>query len=427
MKIAYVTLLNPCPSGISDWAEELLPYLKDYFDIDTFVPFSPSDVANAEMRRLFKIYSIDDYPSMHENYDKAIFQAGNNTLHKKIMDCFLQFGGILELHDIAMHHYLVATEFTNDKERYLDILRYCHGNNAVNEAKRFFRGERNCLWESEAAKFPAIKHFVDRADSVIVHSETAKQIVKGIAPEKDVTVISLHCAEISNAPLEDYKASRTALGIHDDEIAIVSLGFATPAKRITSILKQLSNLRKFTRKKFTYYIVGENHIPELKKMIADLLLQDYVCVTGKVSLETFNLYCKAGDLYFNLRYPTMYESSASLLRLIGYGKRAVVTDIGSFHDFPDEYVYKIRYGTHEEADILRVLLRFFKDYNGFSEEESLRITSYARENFSLDLIAKSYFEYLSENKQKDSYMDRLLDLVMQFHPYEQNIVEKMIG
>ena len=115
------------------------------------------------------------------------------------------------------------------------------------------------------------------------------------------------------------------------------------------------------------------------------------------------------------------------MRLLGYGKQVTVTDIGSFHDFPDEYVTKIRYGACEDADILRVLLNFFKEYKGFSEETSIKIRNWARENFDLDVIAKQYFERLAENKRADSYMDGLLDEIMEFHPYEQSIVNRLIG
>lgn len=427
MKIAYITLLNPLSSGISDWAEELLPHLKDFFDIDVFVPFSPQDVENSEIYKLFNIYNIDDYPSMRNNYDKAIFQVGNNPLHKKIIDSFLRFGGILELHDVAMHHYLAEVELQNSRERYLAILEYCHGAGAVKEAEKFFRDERASLWDREALKYTVVKHYIDRAESVIVHSDTAKQIVKGIVPKKEVFVVPLHCSKISDSPCVDYKNSRQELGMPDDELSIISLGFATPSKRIVQILNQLANLRKFTSRKFCYYIVGENHIPQISTLLKNLSLEDCVKITGKVSLDKFNLYCQAGDLYFNLRYPTQCESSASLMRLLGCGKQVTVTDIGSFHDFPDEYVTKIRYGACEDADILRVLLKFFKEYKGFSEEKSIKIRNWARENFDLDVIAKQYFECLAENKRADSYMDRLLDEIMQSHPYEQSIVNRMFG
>lgn len=430
MKVAYFTLLNPLKSGISDWAEELLPHLKKYFDIDLFVPILPEEVTNESIKSRFKIFSIEDWQQHSSEYDFSIYQVGNNSLHEKFLNIFLKTGGvkILELHDIALHHYLAETTVARKKNNeYLAVLEYCHGKNAVNEAKKFLAGQRPSLWESEALKYPVIKHFVDRADGVIVHSDSAKQIVKGIAPKSHVIVIPHHTADISVSPEMDYKLSRKALGISDAEIAIVSAGFATPPKRIVQIVRQLANLKIFTHRKFCYYIVGENHIPELKTLIKELSLDENIRITGNVSLEMFKLYLKAGDLFFNLRYPTMYESSGSLLRLLGFGKKVVVTDIGSFHDFPDSCVYKIRHGVYEDADILKAMLIFFKNFKGFDKAYAERTVDYVKKNFNLESIAKMYSECLTNSNEETSYMDKLLDSIMDYPGFEEKIMQKLIG
>jgi hypothetical protein len=36
-RLAYASPVNPAPSGISDYSEELLPYLGMYFDITLYV------------------------------------------------------------------------------------------------------------------------------------------------------------------------------------------------------------------------------------------------------------------------------------------------------------------------------------------------------------------------------------------------------
>ena len=75
----------------------------------------------------------------------------------------------------------------------------------------------------------------------------------------------------------------------------------------------------------------------------------------------------------------------------------------------------------------RLVTTLFKEYKGLYEEKSMKIRNWAKENFDLDVIAKQYFECLAENKGADSYMDRLLDEIMEFHPYEQSIMNRMFG
>ena len=430
MKVAYFTLLNPLKSGISDWAEELLPHLKKYFDIDLFVPILPEEVTNESIKSRFKIFSIEDWQQHSSEYDFSIYQVGNNSLHEKFLNIFLKTGGvkILELHDIALHHYLAETTVARKKNNeYLAVLEYCHGKNAVNEAKKFLAGQRPSLWESESLKYSVIKHFVDRADGVIVHSDFAKQIVKGIAPQKHVCSIPLPSKIYPESLDSAYKNSRKLLNISDDEIVIASFGFATPSKRILQIIHQLANLKKFTKKKFSYYILGENRIPELIPTINNLELEDTVHVMGRVSAEEFELYCKASDLCFNLRFPTQGESSASLMQLLGFGKKVVVTDIGSFHDFPDFCVYKIRHGVHEDADILKAMLTFFKNFKGFDKAYAERTVDYVKKNYNLDFIAKMYSESLTNSNGETSYMDKLLDSVMDYPGFEEKIMQKLIG
>ena len=423
-KIAFITLLNPLSSGISDWAEELLPYLNEFFDIDIYIPFSPSMVSNIAIKKAFKIYEIKKFYKKYKEYDYSIYQAGNHLNHKLILDCFIMHGGILELHDLALHHYFERVMLQSNPEKYIDILRYCHGEAAALKAKRFLREKRHGLWE-EGLKYNVIKCYVDRADSIIVHSDFAKQIVKGIAPNKTVYMIPLPCGEISSTPELDYYSSRKTLGIND-EIVMSTFGLITPEKRIIPILKQISKIKSIINRKFIFFIVGEVHIPRLQEIIEELQIKEYVCVTGKVPLDSFKLYIQASDLCFNLRYPTMGESSAALLRLIGYGKTVVVTDIGSFHDFEEEHIYKVDYGKQEEEDILQIMIHFLKSFKGYSKKKVENIISYAKENYDLAIIAREYYEYLQMKKNANTYADMLLDNIMIYHPYEQVIMDRII-
>ena len=427
MRVAYFTPLNPLKSGISDWAEELLPELKRFFEIELFVGVNPGKISNNAIKTQFKVHPLSDYDdeNVRASFDVALFQAGNNgEIHEPLMKVFMKYGGILELHDVAMHHYLYnRTVGCNNVDLYFKILDYCHGKYAIDEAKREFEGKRKRLY-NEPLKYCGTKHFIDRSDAVIVHSDFARQMVKGIAPDKKVIVIPLHCAEIVDDAHGRKLEARKALGIPEARIVIASFGFVNYEKRILQVIEQIKNISRLTRQDFRYYIVGQNIIPELESVIKGLDIADRVVCTGSVSLELFKTYMVASDLCFNLRFPTQGESSASLMRLLGYGKQVVVTDIGSFHDFPDEYVYKVRYGIYEGADILRCLIKFFKNHKNDRSEE---ILSYTKENFSLSKTAERYKSALCEGNDFSTYEDMLADRIMEYYPYHQSILRKIMG
>ncbi len=57
----------------------------------------------------------------------------------------------------------------------------------------------------------------------------------------------------------------------------------------------------------------------------------------------------------NLRYPTVGESSGTLLRSLGLGKAVMVSEIGSFQEFPDDVCLKVPVGAGEEDLIFEYL------------------------------------------------------------------------
>src|SRR3954465_5800100 len=79
MKLAYFSPLNPQPSGISDYSEELLPYLAARADITLFVDgFEP---ASREIRDRFKWVDYKRGSQILQSlpgYDAIIYHLGND-------------------------------------------------------------------------------------------------------------------------------------------------------------------------------------------------------------------------------------------------------------------------------------------------------------------------------------------------------------
>jgi len=419
MKIAYFTLLNPVRSGVSDWTEELLPYLNKHMEIDIYV--DALEPENQDIGRSFAIYDIKEYEENIENmrYDLRIFQAGNSSYHNRIMDAFMIYGGILELHDISMHHYWAARTFgKGDWNAYLRVMKACHGIKGERVAKAFKRGECKAPWEQDALTFTVTREYIEKAQAIIVHSDFARQMVKGIDPYKKVAVIPLHTQVLDQADADRYRREcRKHLGISEDIIVFGSYGLITPTKRIDVILRTLDRFRIISKRKFHYYIAGENHIAGLENTIKDLGLEECVTITGRLSLDAFRQYMGACDIAFNLRYPTQGESSASLHRLIGYGKVTIVSDIGSFEEYPNEFVLKVRHDMHEETDLLNFICQLVYGKKKLEAYEKKAIL-YARENFDITMNARKYFDFFNgiiNDNISVEYVEGLVDAMDIYH------------
>jgi glycosyltransferase involved in cell wall biosynthesis len=261
------------------------------------------------------------------------------------------------------------------------------------------------------------KHLIDAARAVIVHSDYAKQMVKGIRPDVDVINIPLHTPDIVN-DYDRYKLQcRERLGIGQSDVVMGAFGFATTAKRIPQIVEAFHLFCESSPKtdhNVFLYIVGKLEDKRVTKMIKQYGLEHFVIVTGFVSLDEFKVYMGACDFCFNLRYPTQGESSANLHRMFGMGKPVIITKIAAFEQYPDEIAIKVSYGESEVDEIYRSICLLTGDIRErHSREEAA--WQYAVEYCSLEGNVNRYigfFNDLSAGRFQEDYLDSLIDRLM---------------
>src|SRR5256885_10671436 len=143
MKLAYFSPLNPQPSGISDYSEELLPYLAADAEIDLFVDgFQPQ---NQELLARFRWFNYQDDPKTLERlpeYDAIVYHLGNDhRYHTGIAKVMNEHPGIVVFHDFALQDFFLGqARDQNDMGIYLDELEACHGKRERARAEEFVRG-----------------------------------------------------------------------------------------------------------------------------------------------------------------------------------------------------------------------------------------------------------------------------------------------
>lgn len=430
MRIGYCSPFNPMRSGISDFSEELVWKLKNYCDIVIFSPTELDNKAIAENFECHMLMELDDR-QLRESLDLIVYHMGNSfNCHGEIAKYIVKYPGIVELHDIALHHF--ATEQTlvrEGKESYLKLVEYCHGDSGVKIAQKFFDGLSEAPWTEQGLNMCMNRYIIDNAVGMIVHSELAKQMVLAIRPDIPIVKILLHTEiEDDNARVMQQKY-RKKYGISENVLVMGSFGFASNEKRIIPCLDALKRFKDTKKQDFLYVIVGEARKElNIEQQIAERGLENHVRVTGFTTLEEFKEYMHVCDFCFNLRYPTQGESSASLHRLLGMGKPVIVTDVGSFSEYPDDVAFKIRYDSYEIDDIYHAVCQLTAKNGAELKKRSQRARIFAEENCEICRNAEMYSDFFCQfvsgtwqNEYCDVMIGRLCELGLTDDAYIERI------
>ncbi|HSQ25342.1 MAG TPA: glycosyltransferase, partial [Pyrinomonadaceae bacterium] len=338
MRLAYFTPLNPQLCGISDYNEELLPYLAAHADIDLFLDgFQPSN-DDLPVGRIFNYQKTPEALERLKDYDAAIYHVGNDyRFHFGTCTVLRRYPGIVVFHEYVLEDtFLGRAREVNDMRPYLDELEACHGPAERARAEEFMRRGARPPQEEFPLDFPLNKRVAQSAEGIIAHSEWCRARLEQIAPGVPTTRINMPVKSI-NPALRRAWMRKDAL---HRPLSIASFGLMTPDKGLDQTLQALSALKE--EFDFHYTLVGsENPYWDVRELIIRHGLSERVTITGRVSLEEFERHIASTDIAINLRGHTVGETSISLCRIMGIGVPAVVSDIGWFSEIPDGCVVKV--------------------------------------------------------------------------------------
>ncbi|HEY1340810.1 MAG TPA: glycosyltransferase, partial [Bryobacteraceae bacterium] len=328
MRVAFFSPLPPARSGIADYSEALVEALKPLVDVEIFSdatkPFNPA------------------------GFDAILYHVGNNGFHDFVYETALKHPGIVVMHESNLHHLIAdLTIKRGDWDAYANEGEFEGGEKARAVAERGRKLEVGPDYDG----LPMTRRILQSARGVIVHSRFMESEMRAAGFDGPMAVIP-HGAWIPEASRNQW---RHKLGLDEVTPLVGIFGFLKPYKRINESLRAF---RRVVRLAPTarMILVGEPH-PEfpLQPMIRSMGLDANVRVLGFTPIEDFVGYLAACDIVLNLRYPTVGESSGTLLRSLGLGKAVMVSDIGSFGEFPDDVCLKIPVGAGEEDLIFEYL------------------------------------------------------------------------
>ena len=345
MRIALFSPLPPAKSGIADYSAALLEPLAKLAEVSVNALSQPDDI--------------------------RVYQLGNNPEHEFVYEAALKHPGVVVLHEANLH-YLIAGLTLNggDAEAYW---REVEENGGARAAHPDYR-------------IPMLRSILLRSKAAIVHSEAVERVLRAQGFARPIARIPHGAWIVENT--KDLRAQyRQKLGLNDEPLFGV-FGFLKPYKRIREILRAFKRLVR-EQPNVRLIFVGEKH-PELA-----LDLPPEARLIDFAPSGDFTGYMAACDAILNLRFPTVGESSGTLMRAFGLGKASVVSDIGSFQELPDDVCLKVPIDADED-ELLLAYLRLLTTRVDVRNELGQRALAWAKRECSWDSVARRYLTFLKD-------------------------------
>jgi len=377
------------PSGISDYSEDLLPYLAQYADI-TLYHDSGVTPSNLQLAAHLNVRTINNLMTDHQQhtYDAIIYHMGNSTAHCQIWDMAQQLPGVVVLHDLVLHHFMLQYNATHrhDIPAYQQLVAQHYGVAGERVATRMLRG----VFDDAVFDMPLCQPILAHATALISHSQYVVDAVRSLAPQLTTTVVPMG---VPILPDIDVAYLRARLNLGDDAFIMASFGHVNPYKRTDQVLRALRTLRRAGIN--AHYVIVGSISPNvsLDTLVRRTGTGGAVHVTGYVSASEFNAYVALADVCINLRHPTAGETSASLLRLLAAGKPTFVTASGSFNEIPTHAAIHVPLD-RSEAEFLETALFLCQQRPDFRATLAANARAYVEQHHTLAQSAAAYMQFL---------------------------------
>lgn len=388
LDLAYISPVNPTPSGLSDYSEMLLPALSEQARVtlytDSGTPLNSWIAEQLPVRRLAEL------TRHHLQHDLRLYQLGNSAQHAAAFDSLRRYPGVVVLHEPFLHTGLRAVSHM----RYARELGYEYGV-ATYELVRRFRSETRY---QELTHMPLIARVLDLSAGVIVHSQAALSAIEAVRVHRTELTRDLLTTVIAQPMplLDEYTQAecRAELGLPDSAFVIGVAGLVVPSKEPEMILRAFAHLHV---EQTESYLLFAGELPEWYTQIPDLAralgVHSHVLFAGRLEpIDRLHRAMAACDVIVNLRRPTFGETSATALRALALGRSLIVRECGWYAELPDGVCLKI--ALDGEVDELVAALRLLAQDAARRAQLSHAAQRYIAMDHDVATVAQNYIEFL---------------------------------
>ena len=359
LRLAYVSPLPPARSGIADYSAELLPVLRQYYDIDIVI--EQTSLSDTWIRSHCGVRDAKWLLDNPELYDRVLYHFGNSSNHQHMFSLLTKVPGIVVLHDFYLGDVLNYLEaYAVDVFACQRALYKSHGYGAL--ATRSLSGQ----FAKVAEQYPTNLEVLQLAQGVIVHSQYSKQLANtwyGPQLAEHWSVIPL--LRLPNSQM-DRIAARQALGFQQSDFLICSFGLMGPTKLNHRLLQAWLDSVLANDETCTLVFVGEDPATEygvqIKLAVQASGLQHRIHISGWTDPTRYRQYLMAANLAVQLRANSRGETSAAVLDCLNYGLPTIVNAHGSLAELSPDAVCLLA-DDFEDAALIQALETLWQDVN----------------------------------------------------------------
>lgn len=371
-RLAFLSPLPPAPTGIADYAVEVLQLLAGRHRIEAFC-----DQDRVETERLppgCAVRPAHEFLARHRErpYDLAVYQLGNAEAHAFVYDLLARVPGLLVLHDLVLHHARARTfldapevrawaaEPASGRRReaalprlqaYREELAYSY----PAQADRLADVQLGTVGDLLPYAYPLFRIPAEASRAVAAHNRFVTEAVAEEVPGLRTFRVPMP-VEASTVPRDAVTALRERLGLAPGDVVVGSFGLLTREKRVETVARAVARA-SWIDSRIRLLLVGPVPDPAgLEQMLGRLGVRERAVVTGRVPFPELATHIEAADVVAHLRYPTARETSAALLRVLAQGRPAIISDLIHWDEIPDSAALRVDL-TDEEGALTRALLR----------------------------------------------------------------------
>jgi glycosyltransferase involved in cell wall biosynthesis len=376
VRLAFVSPLPPAPSGIADYAADVLELLSPRHEIELF--HAQDQVDAARLPASAALRPASELVARHRDrpYDLAVYQMGNGRAHDFLYDLLSRVPGLLVLHDLVLHHARAAqfleseavlawrrepsSAALRDRARVpLDAWRKELEYAYPGRGDRLFEAHLGTVGDLLPYAYPLFRIPVEASRAVAVHNAFMAGAVRLEVPGADVTCVPMPAAATPVDP-SAVRALRARLGWSEDTVVVGVFGLLTREKRVETVARAVAAAAE-QDDRVRLLLVGP--VPDSRQLEADLErvgARHVAAVAGRVPFAELATHVEASDVVAHLRYPSARETSAALLRVLAQGRATIVSDLEHQAELPRDAVVRVDV-TDEGPGLTRAILRLAGD------------------------------------------------------------------
>ncbi len=397
-RIAFFSPLPPLLSGISDYSVRLIEALKAHYMIDVY--HDSGYMPEIKLRSLD--FACHDHRLFHRNaailgYRAVVYQMGNSPLHKYMYENMPLYPGLVTLHDFSLAGF-----------RYWDAMVNGRGHDSFRDelaaydpaaAERF--GPMLDRWsKQEGGVVEACgreRLFVNQrifahATGLVFHSPWCVEQASRIYPEYDreMTVVPYGATVAAVSPARRAEI-RDRYGIPQSALVVGNFGLVHSTKMNVESLRAFAPLAGRDPSALFVIVGPEYDDGASREAVAALGIETRVRFLGAKPASEFVEIVAAADIGLNLRRPpTNGETSSSLLDLLRQGIPSIITDVGTFADFPNRAVRKLPWVDESSQDLLTRTLLDLAESRAAREALGAAAMAYVRDRHDWSHVALLY-------------------------------------